>query len=606
MRVTPYTAAAFRAIRRIGPSCRLGWEALRNRLQHAAAAAARFGSGLVKNTVNLVLLAIAVIAGILLYAKLASLFSPHLMIVVQPFEVSDDVSKQLHISGKNASNYFLDELNRLVSDGAAFRGNSYSSKSHFSGIPDFPKIPVQSSYGIALEGVSIDAVIGVYNRIRYEQMAVGGDIVLAGKEVKITTRWRTDQDSEYADETDTENASLQPMIQSLVSQFLERVNPELAGRAYLHERRYDLAAETFTRWANNNSDDSMPEYYLALMTFYKSDQLPEEAKEREKEQEDEDIALLSDWMKGQFSSAKCPQQYPDPAVSGLWWQRMKARFMRQGKESPEDLADYLVAYQQLDDAELATTTPEEQHTLATHAEEGYKKLAQKYPRDTNYRMNIGKAAEILTNYQEEFEQFKLAQAIEPTNAGIERNLGSALNNLAIFGRKNTANDGKEQLCIALQHEVRALHLSLGMTDAIHDAVIVLDNLRDRDGAVGFTRIASLLSPESSAARKEYLKALVYDHKISNAIEAAALTPDGKNDLVAVMEDIANSKGALPIAVELAKESVARWPQDPTISDGEKFVREKVPRPVLPLSGENISRSSAAKAAKPAAKKPATY
>jgi hypothetical protein len=160
-------------IRRKGLRYRLRRKALRNRFQFVLAAVERFVSGLVKGTVNLILLAIAIIAAIALYAKLASLISPHLMIVVQPFEVSDDVSKQLHISGKNASNYFLDELNRLVGNGAAFHGNSYSKRSHFRGIRDFPKIPVQSSYGIALEGVSIDAVIGAYNRLRYKQMAVG-------------------------------------------------------------------------------------------------------------------------------------------------------------------------------------------------------------------------------------------------------------------------------------------------------------------------------------------------------------------------------------------------------------------------------------------------
>jgi hypothetical protein len=150
--------------------------------------------------------------------------------------------------------------------------------------------------------------------------------------VKVTMRWRTDQDSEYADKVDTNTGGLQAVIQSLASEFLERINPELAGRAYLQEQKYDLAAAAFIRWANNNNpDDWMPDYYLALTTSLRFDQLSEEARDQAKDQVDEDMALLSAWMKGQFSSAKCPDLQDNDPVS--FWSR--AIMILGGKEKRE-------------------------------------------------------------------------------------------------------------------------------------------------------------------------------------------------------------------------------------------------------------------------------
>jgi hypothetical protein len=172
------------------------------------------------------------------------------------------------------------------------------------------------------------------------------------------------------------------------------------------------------------------------------------------------------------------------------------------------------------------------------------------------------------NFQVEEEQFQLARAIDHFSPGLERNLGNALKNLAILNAG--ASSRQEQLCGALQHEVRALHLSLGLTDASHNAEIVLNNLHDQHGAARFARIVFLLKPESSEVQKEYLKALVFDGRIPDAIETAAGTPNGKNDLVAVMEDVASDKTSRPMAIELARQSLVRWSRDPRILGAAKI------------------------------------
>jgi tetratricopeptide (TPR) repeat protein len=403
--------------------------------------------------------------------------------------------------------------------------------------------------------LSIDAVIGAYNKIRYQQMAVGGDVVLTGKSLKITARWRTNQDSEYADKMDAESADVQPMIQSLAGQFLERVNPELAGRAYLQEQRYDRAAGVFTTWANHSTGDWLPYYYLALAISFKDNQQPD--KEREAE-----LALLTDWMRGQFNSNKCTAA---PLFREKWWLHKEAVWWRLRampvftwpmRETKEDLADNLDDLKLLRNSESATT-----------AEEGFKKLARSHPRDTNYLIGAGTAAENLQNYEEEMELFQAAHAIDPSNAGVERDLGTAFIDLSTA---RTPTERPELACMGLQYEVRALHLSPGLIDAIGDGVDALDLLQDRDGAVKFTWITSLLNPTSSAARKERVEALVYDNRISDAIEAAAAAPDGKDVIVAVMGDVASDKAAKSEAMELAKESLARWPVDPEISREAKL------------------------------------
>jgi hypothetical protein len=39
------------------------------------------------------------------------------------------------------------------------------------------KVPVQTSYGIELKGISVDSVIHLFKQERYQQWIIGGDVI---------------------------------------------------------------------------------------------------------------------------------------------------------------------------------------------------------------------------------------------------------------------------------------------------------------------------------------------------------------------------------------------------------------------------------------------
>ena len=108
--------------------------------------------------------------------------SPEYIVTVQPFEISPETGKGISLSGKGASDIVVDILNDAASHAAQFHGTDYYSIDVVTGAQPVSlhqaiKVPIQTSYGIELKGISVDSILHLYDQARYDQWIIGGDVV---------------------------------------------------------------------------------------------------------------------------------------------------------------------------------------------------------------------------------------------------------------------------------------------------------------------------------------------------------------------------------------------------------------------------------------------
>src|SRR4051794_26920162 len=107
--------------------------------------------------------------------------SPQYMVTVEPFEISSEVGSRTLLSGKSASDIVVDIVNDVAGHASKFHGIDYYNYVGAGAQPvslhQAIKIPVRTSYGIELKGISIDSILRLYDRARYNQWIIGGDII---------------------------------------------------------------------------------------------------------------------------------------------------------------------------------------------------------------------------------------------------------------------------------------------------------------------------------------------------------------------------------------------------------------------------------------------
>ncbi|HEY0795700.1 MAG TPA: hypothetical protein VGD64_07950 [Acidisarcina sp.] len=236
-------------------------------------------------------LLVIVVFAVSIWALLLRFVSPKPLIVVDSFEVSSDIEKQAGFSGKNAADVFTDELNAAASAGERFKGNDYASPHHYGRIRNVFRIPVQTTYGIQFSGVSVDVIMDIYRRFRYDEWHISGDIVkaqadAAGKDsgkVDLRVRVKRSNSSENWELGSVAAAGVNAGVQTLARQMLSREQPELMGRANLQwaltsdhspageaiaAEHFNEAVEDFRGWANNEPTNPLPYYYLSIAYHY--------------------------------------------------------------------------------------------------------------------------------------------------------------------------------------------------------------------------------------------------------------------------------------------------------------------------------------------------
>jgi len=228
----------------------------------------------------LVVLAIAaVIVGALVAALMRRLDYKE-QIIINDFLVptdsasSDSKSGPSGDFGKEVADIFASDLNDIIQQGSVF-GKSYGGGKRRISQPfsDIPKIPVSKSYGIEIQGISIDQLLKAWNALRYDQQLVSGDIIPAANShdryvLQISLR------SERAAQHWTSRPFLASQrelfaaMQATAEDFVTNTNPEIAGRYFLATKQYSRAIQVFTYWLKLEPARPEPNLYLAKTLIF--------------------------------------------------------------------------------------------------------------------------------------------------------------------------------------------------------------------------------------------------------------------------------------------------------------------------------------------------
>ncbi|HEV2989171.1 MAG TPA: tetratricopeptide repeat protein [Candidatus Angelobacter sp.] len=156
-------------------------------------------------------------------------------IVVSPVEIlavsSDQKSNSQNT--KALADLVVDKLHSILEQASSFSGNMYSSKKSFAQIPGMPHIPVETSYGIEIKGVSVDQLMATWNHIRYHEFQVSGSLILGtGGDQTLILRYITeDQANSFSAHFMLNNpGALEKAISSLTLDLIKDLNPEAAAR----------------------------------------------------------------------------------------------------------------------------------------------------------------------------------------------------------------------------------------------------------------------------------------------------------------------------------------------------------------------------------------
>jgi hypothetical protein len=114
-----------------------------------------------------IVLCVLCIALWLFAAYIIGKISPADVVTVQPFEISAEIGNRTALSGKSASDIVVDILNDAAGHAAQFHGTDYYKYVGAGAQPlslEQPiKVPIQTSYGIELKGVSVDNLLLLYD-----------------------------------------------------------------------------------------------------------------------------------------------------------------------------------------------------------------------------------------------------------------------------------------------------------------------------------------------------------------------------------------------------------------------------------------------------------
>jgi hypothetical protein len=197
---------------------------------------------------------------------------PQCVVVVQPFEISPELAKRLFMSGKTASNVFIDSLNQHSAFGSQFQGADYyqydAAGTQSIALKQSIRVPVQSSDDIEVNGISVGSMMKVYSWIRNKQWLVGGDILTAGDQTVLRLRLDGEGVAKYWEITDSGRIDGVSLIRRATEAMLAEQNPEMLGRSFLQQHQYSRAIEIFRSWALNEPRNWKPSYYLSLAFDY--------------------------------------------------------------------------------------------------------------------------------------------------------------------------------------------------------------------------------------------------------------------------------------------------------------------------------------------------
>ncbi len=188
---------------------------------------------------------------------------------------SDSKSGTAGDFGKEVADIFASDLNDIIQQGSGFSGKSYGSGKRRISEPftDIPKIPVSKSYGIEIQGISIDQLLKAWNALRYDQQLVSGDIIPAANShgryvLQISLRSERAAQHWTSRPFLASERELFAAMQATAEDFVTNTNPEIAGRYFLATKQYSRAIQVFTYWLKLEPARPEPNLYLAKTLIF--------------------------------------------------------------------------------------------------------------------------------------------------------------------------------------------------------------------------------------------------------------------------------------------------------------------------------------------------
>jgi tetratricopeptide (TPR) repeat protein len=205
-------------------------ERLRERIVGAMTSPAM---GALNKTLMLGLMLVAISLVAVLMAIVLRLAVPRSQVTVSAFQVLDLGKDSGTASGKALADLLVDDLQRMMEQTNGTGGNSYSSRKFWRPMSSLPKIPVATSYGIEIKGVSLDQIIATWDRLRYKEYLVGGDLIPGtnGKSV-LVVRYSTGGAAKSYERQlkDLEPSTVNKAVSDLSLDLLKGINPAGAAR----------------------------------------------------------------------------------------------------------------------------------------------------------------------------------------------------------------------------------------------------------------------------------------------------------------------------------------------------------------------------------------
>ena len=229
---------------------------------------------LLSATSFLILILILFAAVALVAASLEHRWNYKQQIIISDFLVTaqgsptDKKSSEISAFGREASDLFASDLNNVIQEGSGFSTSTAGRAKYVQPFDGVPKVPVSKSYGIEIQGISIDQLIKAWDGIRYDQQLISGDVLPDSGPpdryvLKISIRSERQDQQLTSSPFLLSNQELDSAIEALAEKYVAINNPEIAGRYYLAGYRYAEAINIFTEWMKNEPKSPEPRLYLA-------------------------------------------------------------------------------------------------------------------------------------------------------------------------------------------------------------------------------------------------------------------------------------------------------------------------------------------------------
>ena len=506
--------------------------------------------------------------------------SPEYMVTVQPFEIPTAIADHASLSGKNAADIVVDTLNDAATHASQFHGTEYYKYTDAGAQPvvlhEAIKIPVQTSYDIELNGISLDSLIRLYNGRRYQQWIIGGDVLSSPHGLIGRIRLNQGDTAKSWQTAPSVHASPSELIRDATYMMLTSVNPELLGQSYLQQDKYEEASKVFRQWGIDDPGNWKPSYYLSLAYGY-----------QDKKQE---ASNLANWS----------QNIADREKESGSKKPLEAR--RSGNALTSDLAvaaKVILATGNIFSSPQSTPSENEDKLIRLQqAELHLRHLSNGDASNVDYGIERAKILDKEALIESDLNPNSslpctwaqlaidiLDAAIHkvPENAGLYEQRAIFLMDLVSLMKKQ----GEESAAISaketeeVQEYTKALEMRPTESSPLWGAVYAQLDLGNAEAAVDLARTMTLLQPDSKAASTAYIVAL------EGAIKVAQKDPEREKEVEARLKQLLASQieqtqlQALWHAFKetnyqegldlVGAEGKRRFPADPTFTENRSSV-----------------------------------